>query len=61
MILHDFEIIYAFRCVIITCHCFHDSNFEKIETKTKIKKLIAKNIYKKIRFRIENNNFNDLF
>ena len=61
MISHDFEIIYAFRCVIITCHCFYDSSFEEIETKTKMKKLIAKNIYKKTRFRIENDDFNDLF
>ena len=61
MISHDSEIIYALRCVIITDHCLYGSNFEKIETKTKVKKLIAKNIYKRVRFRAENDNFNDLF
>ena len=61
MTFHDSEIIYAFRCVIITDHCLYDSNFEEIEAKTKMKKLIAKNIYKKIRFRAENDDFNDLF
>ena len=61
MVSHDSEIIYALRCAIITNHCLYDSSFEKIETKTRMKKLIAKNIYKKIRFRAENDDFNDLF
>ena len=48
------------RCAIVTYKLFFNCIFEKIERKTGISARIAAKIMKKIIFKINNNNFNEI-